>query len=338
MLQKTKKFNFALIFTASFLLVFSLTACAPTKAQTAEKFTKTELFLDTVVSVTVYSEKDAEVIDECMKLCGEYEKIFSRTDPESELYALNEAGSMTISPQLFNVISCADSYSAISGGRFDYTMGGVSSLYNFSSESPSLPSDSVLDEAMSHVGWEKIIIDGNSRTVSLSDPEAIIDLGAIAKGYIADALAEHIRGRGVESAIIDLGGNILCLGSKPDGSPFKVGIQYPYEDGSQYITAVSISDMSVVTSGVYQRWFEYEGERYHHILDPDTGKSINNGLLSVSIIGKKSMDCDALSTAVFALGLEEGMELINSLNDTYAIFITEDMEMHCSEGFEDRFG
>ena len=191
---------------------------------------------------------------------------------------------------------------------------------------------------MSHVGWEKIIIDGNSRTVSLSDTEAIIDLGAIAKGYIADALAEHIRGRGVESAIIDLGGNIVCLGSKPDGSEYKVGIQFPYKDRGELITTVSLSDMSVVTSGVYQRWFEHDGDLVHHILDPETGRSIDNGLISVSIIGAESLHCDALSTTVFAMGLEEGMELINSLNDTYAIFITEDMEIHYSEGFEDRFG
>ncbi|MBR5490110.1 MAG: FAD:protein FMN transferase [Oscillospiraceae bacterium] len=332
MRQKTKKLNFLWIFTASLIVVFSLTSCGFFNKKTAKKFTETAFFLDTIVSITVYSEADSAMLPKCLQLCAEYEKIFSRTDSESELFALNECGSMAVSEHLLNVISTAKMYSEISEGRFDFTMGGVSSLYNFSSESPALPSDSELKEAMSHVGWENIIIDGD--TVTLVDGEAIIDLGAIAKGYIADRLCDLLRENGVESAIIDLGGNILCLGSKPDGSQFKVGIQYPYKDSSQYITAVSITDMSVVTSGVYQRYFEQSGVRYHHILDPDTGVSIDNGLISVSIIGEKSVDCDALSTTVFALGLEKGMELINSLENTYAVFITEDMEVHYSEGFD----
>lgn len=333
--RNTKKLNFLLFFTASFLLVFSLTACGFFNTKNSEKFTETDFFLDTVVSVTVYSEEDAEVIPDCFRLCAEYEKIFSRTDPESELYALNERDSMTVSEHLLEVLESALTYCEISDGRFDLSMGAVSSLYNFSSESPRLPSPDELEEAMSHTGYEKIIIDGS--TVTLTDPEAVIDLGAIAKGYIADRIAELLRSQGVESAIIDLGGNIVCLGSKPDGSNFKVGIQYPYKDSSQYITTASLSDMSVVTSGVYQRYFEKDGIRYHHILDPDTGRSIDNGLISVSIIGERSTDCDALSTTVFAMGLTQGMELINSLENTYAVFITEDMEIHFSEGFEDKF-
>lgn len=141
----------------------------------------------------------------------------------------------------------------------------------------------------------------------------------------------------MESAIIDLGGNILCVGSKPDGSDFKVGIQYPYRGSNLVITTASLSDMSVVTSGVYQRYFERDGVTYHHILDPDTGYSTDNGLLSVSIISRHSVDCDGLSTSVFSMGLEEGMALINSLDGVWAVFITEDMEVIYSEGFESEF-
>ncbi len=334
--QNTKKLNFLLIFAASFLLVFSLTSCGFFNEKQAEKFTKTGFFLDTVVSVTVYSQADAAVLDSCLEQCGKYEKIFSRTDPESELYKLNAAGgSHSVSPELLELLETSLFYSDLSEGRFDPSMGGLSAMYSFSSDSPSLPSDEELAEALSHTGYEKIIIDGDS--VTLSDPEAVIDLGAIAKGYIADRLGEMLRSEGVESAIIDLGGNILCIGSKPDGSDFKVGIQYPYKDSGRVITTASLSDMSVVTSGVYQRWFEQDGKLFHHILDPDTGKSVDNGLISVSIIGERSVDCDALSTSVFAMGLTDGMELINSLENTYAVFITEDMEMHFSQGFEETF-
>ncbi|MBE7017854.1 MAG: FAD:protein FMN transferase [Ruminococcaceae bacterium] len=334
--QNAKKPFLPLIFTLTFLLIFSLSSCASISRQSGEKYTKTGFYLDTVVTLTVYSEEDAQFLDDCLALCGEYEKIFSRTAPESELYKLNSADSAEVSPALSELIETALEYCETSGGRFDITMGAISDMYAFSSDSPTLPSDEAITDALEHTGYEKISLEGN--TITLSDAETVIDLGAIAKGYIADALADFLRSKGVESAIIDLGGNILCLGSKPDGSNFKIGIQYPYRDSNQVIDTVAISDLSLVTSGVYQRWFEHDGEIYHHILDPKTGRSLNNGLISVSIISSSSTACDGLSTTVFAMGLEDGMALINSLPDTWAVFITEDMELHYSEGFEERFG
>lgn len=336
MLRAIKKLYFPLIFSLLLLLIFSLSACASINRNNTEKYTKTGFYLDTVVSVTVYSETDAAYLDECLSLCGEYEKIFSRTDPESELFRLNSKGSAELSPALSELLQTALRYCEISGGRFDITMGAVSDMYAFSSASPYLPPDEEISDKLEHTGYEKISMDGNRAT--LEDGEAIIDLGAIAKGYIADALADFLRSKGVESAIIDLGGNILCLGSKPDGSNFKIGIQYPYRDSNKVIDTISLSDMSVVTSGVYQRWFEQDGKTYHHILDPKTGRSLDNGLISVSIISAKSTDCDALSTTAFAMGLEDGMALIDSLPETWAVFITEDMQLHYSAGFEERFG
>ncbi len=332
----TKKLIFPLIFTVSLLFVFSLTSCGFFNKKNTEKFTETAFFLDTVVSVTVYTESDAEALGDCLAECAEYEKIFSRTDPESELFALNASGCAEVSEHLLNLIETSLFYCRLSGGRFDVTMGAVSEAYGFSSHAPTLPSAEALAEMLSHTGYEKVSINGNR--VTLGDTEAIIDLGAIAKGYIADRLAEMLRARGVESAIIDLGGNIFCLGSKPDGSNFKVGIQYPYRDSNELIASVAISDMSVVTSGVYQRYFEHEGKTYHHILDPETGLSLNNGLISVSIIGPSSTECDALSTTAFSMGLDEGMQLIDSIDGVWAVFITEDMEMHFSTGFAERFG
>lgn len=335
MSQGTKKLIFPLILTICLLLVICLTSCGLFNVNSTEKFTKTDFLLDTVVSVTVYDEAHTGTIDECLKLCADYEKLFSRTDPESELFKLNAAGSMSVSDELLELIKTALHYCEISGGRFDITMGAVSDMYGFSSESPALPPADRIAEAMSHTGYEKIVIEGN--TVALTDPEAVIDLGAIAKGYIADRLAELLTERGVESAIIDLGGNILCVGSKPDGSEYNVGIQYPYLSSNTVITNARLSNMSVVTSGVYQRYFESGGETYHHILDTETGYSLNNGLISVSIISEKSVNCDGLSTTVFAMGLEDGMELIDSLDGVWAVFVTEDMSVHYSEGFEAEF-
>ncbi len=333
MSQRPKKLFFPLIFTITFLLVICLTSCGLFQGNSAKKYTKTAFLLDTVVSVTVYEKDQLGVIDECLELVGRYEKLFSRTDPESELYALNQRGRMEVSDELLEVIKTALHYCELSGGRFDITMGEVSAMYGFSSPSPAKPSEKRIISAMSHTGWEKIQIDGS--TVILTDPEAVLDLGAIAKGYIADRLADMLSAAGVGSAIIDLGGNILCVGSKPDGSGFTVGIQYPYGDSNTVIATAKLSNMSVVTSGVYQRYFEENGKVYHHILDPDTGYPVDNGLLSVSIISEKSVDCDALSTSVFAMGLEDGMALIDSLEGVWAVFVDKDFNVHYSEGFEE---
>jgi len=335
MSQKPKKSIFPLIFTITFLLVICLTACGIFQGNTAKKYTKTDFLLDTVVSVTVYDKEHEDLIDKCFEAVKDYEKLFSRTDPESELYALNQRGRMEVSGELLEVIKTALHYCELSGGRFDITMGEVSAMYGFSSPSPAKPSEKRIISAMSHTGWEKIQIEGS--TVILGDPEAVIDLGAIAKGYIADRLAGMLRDAGVDSAIIDLGGNIVCVGGKPDGSDFKVGIQYPYGDSSTVIATASLQDMSVVTSGVYQRYFEENGKLYHHILDPDSGYPVENGLLSVSIISEKSVDCDGLSTSVFAMGFEDGMALIDSLDGVWAVFVDQDFNVYYSAGFEEMF-
>lgn len=324
-------------FTFSAMLIICLTACSfsgpPGAKNGAKKLSKTDFVLDTTATITLYGEGDGELIDRCFELCREYELVFSRTDERSELYALNRDGSAAVSDELLELITLARDYAELSGGAFDFTLGGASALYGFSSDSPRAPSDAELSEAMSHAGWEKVRIEGN--IVTLTDPGAVLDLGAIAKGYIADRIAELLLENGQGSAIINLGGNVLCLGSKPDGSDFVVGLQYPFGDAERTIANVSVSDMSVVTSGVYQRCFERDGVFYHHILDPDTGRPRDSGLLAVSVVSPRSADCDALSTACFVLGLDRGLELVDSLEGVYAVFVTEDYELHYSEGFEE---
>lgn len=321
----------------SAMLILCLTACSfsglPGAKNSEKRLSKTDFVLDTAATVTLYGGGGEELIDRCFELCREYELVFSRTDERSELYALNRDGSAAVSDELLEVISLARDYAELSGGAFDFTLGGASELYGFSSDSPRAPSEEELGEAMKHAGWEKVRIEGN--VVTLTDPGAVIDLGAIAKGYIADRVAELLIESGRESAIINLGGNVLCLGSRPDGSDFAVGLQYPFEDVSKTIANVSVSDMSVVTSGIYQRCFEQDGVFYHHILEPDTGRPCDNGLLAVSVVSPRSVDCDALSTACFVLGPDRGLELVDSLDGVYAVFVTEDYGLHYSNGFQE---
>ena len=159
-----------------------------------------------------------------------------------------------------------------------------------------------------------------------------IDPGAIAKGYIADLLKEFLQENGVESAIIDLGGNVLCISGRPDGTPFRIGVRRPFSDASDSMVILEVDGRSVVTSGVYERYFEEDGVLYHHLLDPETGYPCDSGLLSVTILSDSSAEGDALSTACFVLGLEKGMELAVSAG-VEAIFIDENYELHFTPGF-----
>ena len=320
----------------SLLLALSLTACSAPGAvfspNAPQRVSRSALLLDTVVTITLYGDSDETLIDRCFDLCRDYEAVFSRTDEGSELYALNQTGSLEASPALLELTEKALYYCRLSGGAFDITMGAVSEMYAFTSDAPRAPSRAELDEALRHVGYQGVEVDG--KTITLADPQAVVDLGAIAKGYIADRLGEFLLENGQESALINLGGNVLCVGSKPDGSDFIVGLQYPFEETSKTIAEIRVSGCSVVTSGVYERFFEQDGVFYHHILDPQTGLPYDNGLLAVSIVSPCSVDGDALSTVCFALGLEKGLELINSMENVCAVFVTDDFELHYSEGFE----
>ena len=168
-----------------------------------------------------------------------------------------------------------------------------------------------------------------------ANDETTIDLGAIAKGYIADRIKDYLKEEKVESAVINLGGNVLCLGERPDGTPFQIGLQKPFASHTETVGVAGVRDLSVVSSGVYERHFIKDGVNYHHILDPSTGYPYENGLVQVTILSPQSVDGDGLSTTAFALGLEKGTELLESMEDVYGIFITEDGELHFTEGAED---
>ena len=325
---KTAKPALIILITVFFFQILS--GCGePPAARTEQAFA-----LDTTVSVTYYAARDLAAVRDALALCKDYELVFSRTDPESELYRLNAAGSMQVSPALREVLELALSYCEVSGGRYDVTLGAVSALYDFSGE-PHFPGDAAIRDALSHVGWEKLRLEGD--TVTLGDPEAVIDLGSIAKGWIADRMKELLIARGVKHAIITLGGNVLCLGGRPDGTAYKIGIRSSELAGEEILQALAatmaVREDSVVTSGVYERCFVENGVTYHHLLDPATGLPLQNGLQAVSIVGPCSARCDALSTLCFALGAEEGPAFIDALEGYEALFIRDDGTQVISAGF-----
>ncbi len=319
---------------SALILSIAQTGCAVSEKMpvSAQSF-----HFDTVCSVTVYEldnqndevNEAKKIMDEVFALCDEYEGLLSRTREGTDIYRINHAGGRAVKcdERTIDAIEKGLEYSKLSGGDFDITIGAVSSLWDFHSESPRPPSEADIRKAVKHVGHEKVLIAGDE--VSLTDPEAVLDLGGMAKGYIADRICEHMKKRGVKSAVISLGGNVVCIGKKETekgGGDFRIGIETPYSDQTSISGSVDMHDGTAVTSGVYERYFEADGKKYHHILDPKTGYPADTDLLSVTLLGREgsSCDCDALATICLMKGKVEGKKIIEKKEGFKAIFIDVD--------------
>ncbi|MEY8507430.1 FAD:protein FMN transferase [Lachnospiraceae bacterium 42-17] len=297
------------------------------------ELTYSDTLFDTVIRVQILDPAEPEVIDGVKKLCKYYDTLFSKTSEESDIYRINTAAGapVEVSQDTLTLLKKGIYYGDLSNGLFDITVGSVSNIWDFKAETPAVPAPETAASAVSHIGYKNIIIEEN--TVRLLDPYTLIDVGAIAKGYIADRIRDYLKENDVKHAVIDLGGNILVLGTKTDGSKYNIGIQKPFDETGNPITSVKIDNQSVVTTGIYQRYFEIDGKIYHHVLNPHTGFPCENNLYSVTIITDSSLTADALSTVCYLLGYEKGMKLVNQLDNVDAIFITNDEVLHYSDNF-----
>lgn len=304
-------------------LLLPLVSCKETNSAT----TKTGFYFDTVIQITLYGEDNEDAFQECFDLADRYESLLSRTKEGSDIYRINHAGgaTVTVSDETAALLTTALSYSRLTEGAFDVTIGALSDLWDFKNNTGEVPDDAAIKEAVDTVGYETVSISGND--VTLQNPDTRLDLGGIAKGYIADQMKELLTGRGITEGLINLGGNVLALGERADGTPYTVGIQKPFAEDGTVIKKIEITTQTVVTSGTYQRYFECNGTLYHHLLDPATGYPARTGLSSVTIICDHSVDGDALSTACFVMGMEKASDFISSLSDVQAIFITEENEV-----------
>lgn len=317
------------------ILLCIVCACSGCAKKT-EPITKTGFYFDTFITLTIYDSSQESLLDDCLSLADHYEQLFSATIEKSDVSRINQAKGepVVVEDETIELIKKGLTYCDLSKGGFDLTIGNVSSLWNFSQNDGALPDPDRLAAAVSTVDYKNIIIENNE--VRLANPDSAIDLGGIAKGYIADRMKEYLKQNGVTEGSVNLGGNVLCIGPKSDGSPYRIGIQKPFDEQGTAAAVVEVTDETVVSSGIYERFITVDGKLYHHILNPADGYPYENDLLGVTIICQDSVDGDGLSTVCFSLGLEQGMELIERLPDTEAVFITKDNKLHCSSGIGDR--
>lgn len=331
----------SLIFVIIATVIITQTACNNTND--VEPVSKEGFYLDTVCKISIYDmdgeldkDKAEAAIDKAYKRCRELENTLSNTIDSSEVSQINNAGGnwVPVSKDTLKVVKAGVKYGELSDGDFDITIGSVSGLWDFQAENPVVPEQSKITEALKHVNYKNIQFDGNK--IRLADPKAKLDLGGIAKGYVADELTTLLEKEGVTSAVINLGGNISTIGSKPDGGPFIIGIEKPYTDRTEIIGTTTAKNQTVVTSGIYERQFQQNGKIYHHVLSSKTGYPVETQLEAVSLVAKKghSMDIDAMSTICLMKGADGGKTFIKKQKGVEAVFSAEGKEVAKTKGMK----
>lgn len=326
-------------------IILVLTACSQNTNQNElveEPYQATEFKMGTYVSLRVYDEGKEAVLDEAFTLIDELAALITTNEPGSQIDAVNiEAGEkpVQISEDIYPLVDAAYDYSVLSNSGFDVTIGPITSLWRIGFDDARVPDSKEIEQVLPLVNAELIELNDEDNTVYLTEAGMQLDLGAIAKGYIADQIKELFIEQGVTTAIIDLGGNVVIMGDSPrrEEGGFNVGVQDPVNDRGDFIGTINLKDQSIVTSGIYERFLNHQGNIYHHLMNPETGYPFDNELLSVTIITDKSLDADALSTVGFGFGLDEGLEYFNNENDVEAVFITKDLDVFTTEGLKDKF-
>ena len=301
---------------------------------------RTVYIFGTIANFRLYGIQANKAIEETVQRLNEIDDKISVFKQDSEISRINFCSGelpQKVSKDTLKLIRNAVKYSEISEGTFDPTIRPLTALWQIGTENAHVPSKEKISENLRLVDYKSVIIDDKTGTVGLIKKGQSIDLGGIAKGYAADEAADIFKKHKIKNAIIDLGGNILVVGKKIDGSQWRVGVQNPFRQRGTFIGVLSLEDKSVVTSGNYERYFEENGKRYHHIIDPKTGYPCESDIVSATIISDKSIDGDGLSTGIYILGVEKAMDLIEKMNGIDAILITKNKEVYVSSGVREKF-
>lgn len=291
--------------------------------ESAEPATGSTFAFDTYCTFTVYGDSAAPA--KLSQACARYHQLFDLYNTSSDIARINAAAGAAVSvdPATIDLIVQSLAFCKESDGRFDITIGAVSTLWDF--EQGIRPSEADIAAALPHVNWQNVEVDESAGTVRIADPEAKLDLGGIAKGYVADRLCELLEQEtDATAAVISLGGNIALFGEKPDGGTWDIGIRDPNDPGGSSITGTAhVDGGSLVTSGLYERTFELDGTTYWHILDPRTGMPVQTDVVSDTVCCPSSLTADALSTTLFVAGSREGAAIADAHDSTAAYFLLE---------------
>lgn len=301
---------------------------------------QTEYVLGTLCTINLFDKGKPELYRSLFVRLREIEDRMSVNKAGTELDRVNAAAGrepVSVDPDVMDVLVNALRYAQLSDGAFDPTVGPLVKLWGIGTDNARIPAPEELKEVLPLINWRDVILDTQAHTIFLRRPGMALDLGAIAKGYAADEMARMLKTNNVPRAIIDLGGNVLAYGEKQGGKNWRIGVQDPSGERGDYVGILEIKNKTMVTSGVYERFLIQDGIRYHHILSTSNGYPVQNGLLSVTIIGNSSIDADGLSTTVFALGYEKGRSLLESLGNVEGIFIFDDGSLRATAGARSSF-
>ncbi|MGM0432385.1 MAG: FAD:protein FMN transferase [Spirochaetota bacterium] len=334
------------LFLIFFLIIFFSSCSSPSQsgskeAPPAEPESQSQLMLGTSCRITLYDGITQSAFDKAFAAIATVEEHMSVNIPESEVSQINtKAGTgqaHSVSQQTFEVVQEALHIAALSDGAFDPTIGPLVSLWGIGSDDPKIPTEQQIAETLPLIDYQQVEIQESQTSISLPRSQMKLDLGGIAKGYAADEVRTKLAEEGVTSALINLGGNVLTMGTKPDGSLWKIGIQDPASERGDHVIILELEDMSVVTSGPYERYFTGpDGKRYHHILDPEDGYPVRRDITSATIVTASSFLADALSTAIYVMGMESGARLVETLEGVEALFIDADSTIYVTSGLEDQ--
>lgn len=300
-----------------------------------DTYDRSEFVLGTIVSIRLFEDGSEAILNDVFKRLEEIELKMTFNSDSSEIIEINKnagIGPVKVSEDTYAVISAALDYAKKSDGAFDPTIGPLVKLWAIGSDYAKVPADLDRLEAVDLTHYSGVLMDKDHYTVHLSQSKMMLDLGAIAKGYASDEVVRILQENHISRAIINLGGNVYAYGEKADQQAWKIGIQNPFSIRGEYIGIVSLKNKSVVTSGIYERYFEEDGVKYHHLLNTSTGYPIENELASVTIISENSMQADALSTVLFALGVEKGTAFVKThYPEISVVFITKEKKVFTTQ-------
>ena len=320
---------------AALLLAGVLTGCSAPAEEMQQPVERSLFAMNTYMTFTAYGEDAQAALQEAEECIQQVEGLWSVTDKDSEIYQANHSGGqpVTVSEETAEIISFALEMAQRTGGALDPTIYPVLTAWGFTTDSKQVSSQQRIAQLLEQVGYNRIQLNGTELTV----PDGMeLDLGAVGKGYTADLVTEILRRHGVTSALISLGGNIQVIGSRPDGSDWRLGIRAPWESGN--LGVLTVSDAAVVTSGGYENYFDDEqGNIYWHILDPSTGYPADSGLQSVTIVGREGKMCDALSTALFVMGAQSAEQYWRENGGFEMLLVTDSGEILITEGIAEDF-